>query len=347
MITYELARLHSLCIHKTGNKGKEEGYQLSKNLVETDEDIDQLLIHYFLSSFKENGYFQFFHETGLEMNEVYAYCSEIFDQPEQLYEQSVHLAKYLYGQSVHPNIKAGEFYTAYIQDCHLNGELTDVIGLFKSESKDTFLKIHNRNENFDVEQDQGININKLDKGCLIFNTRKEDGFVVAVIDRTNKESEARYWIDQFLQIKQRSDSFYNTEQIVNLCKSYIQKQLPEEYEVSKSDQAHFMNQSAKFLKEKDQFELVDFAHEVMQEPELVKSFSEYKAKYEDDLDVRIDDSFNISQAAIKKKQRVFKSVIKLDKNFHIYVHGKREYILKGFDEESGLNYYQIFFNEES
>ena len=346
MINHELATLSSLSIHKVGNKGKEEGLQLSTKLAETDEDIDELLIHYFLSSFKENVFFQFIHETDIEMNEVYAYVSEIFADHSSLHEQSIKLAKYLYGQSVHPNIKAGEFYVTLIKDVHLNGELTDAIGLFKSESKDTFLKIHTRSESFDIKSDAGININKLDKGCLIFNQEKEDGFMVSVVDRTNKETEAHFWVDQFLQIQQRSDSFFNTEQAINLCKSYVHRQLPEEFDISKADQANLLNKSANFFKEKENFELAEFAHEVMQEPELVKSFSEYKSKFEDELDVQISDEFSISQAALKKKQRVFKSVIKLDKNFHVYVHGNRDNILKGFDEESGLNYYQLFFKEE-
>jgi len=29
------------------------------------------------------------------------------------------------------------------------------------------------------------------------------------------------------------------------------------------------------------------------------------------------------------------------------VHGKRQYIQKGYDEEKGLNYYQIYFKEEN
>jgi hypothetical protein len=42
-----------------------------------------------------------------------------------------------------------------------------------------------------------------------------------------------------------------------------------------------------------------------------------------------------------------RSVIKLDKNFHIYVHGGEKMIQKGYDPETGMQYYQIFFNEES
>jgi len=43
---------------------------------------------------------------------------------------------------------------------------------------------------------------------------------------------------------------------------------------------------------------------------------------------------------------VFKSVIKLDKNFHIYVHGDRELIEKGYDEAMGKHFYKIYFDVE-
>ncbi|MDR0687903.1 MAG: nucleoid-associated protein, partial [Prevotellaceae bacterium] len=56
--------------------------------------------------------------------------------------------------------------------------------------------------------------------------------------------------------------------------------------------------------------------------------------------------FGISEAAVKRQARVLKSVIKLDKNFHIYVHGRREYITRGYDEKTGLHFYQLFFREE-
>jgi hypothetical protein len=44
---------------------------------------------------------------------------------------------------------------------------------------------------------------------------------------------------------------------------------------------------------------------------------------------------------------MFKSVLKLDKNFHIYVHGNRQLIERGYDDEKGMNYYKVFFNNEA
>jgi hypothetical protein len=42
-----------------------------------------------------------------------------------------------------------------------------------------------------------------------------------------------------------------------------------------------------------------------------------------------EDGFSISAEAVKKQSRVFKSVLKLDKNFHIYIHGDKELIERG------------------
>jgi hypothetical protein len=42
-----------------------------------------------------------------------------------------------------------------------------------------------------------------------------------------------------------------------------------------------------------------------------------------------------------------KSVIKLDKNFHIYIHGERQMVEKGYDAEKQLNFYKLFFKEEA
>ncbi|MES1226514.1 MAG: nucleoid-associated protein, partial [Bacteroidota bacterium] len=49
----------------------------------------------------------------------------------------------------------------------------------------------------------------------------------------------------------------------------------------------------------------------------------------------------------KKQAKVFKSVLKLDKNFHIYIHGRRDLIEKGIDEITGKKFYKIYFEEES
>jgi hypothetical protein len=70
----------------------------------------------------------------------------------------------------------------------------------------------------------------------------------------------------------------------------------------------------------------------MEQPEVVESLNRYKSAYQQEYNVDLAGDFTISDSAVKKQVRIFKSVIKLDKNFHIYVHGNRNLIKQGIDE---------------
>jgi len=61
--------------------------------------------------------------------------------------------------------------------------------------------------------------------------------------------------------------------------------------------------------------------------------------------MEVSDNFDISKQAVKKQARVFKSVLKLDKNFHIYIHGNRDLIEQGVDN-NGRKFYKIYYEEE-
>ena len=346
MNNYLISVISKIAIHNVGNKSNDDGISFSKNNTSFDNSLKDILISYFVSPFKSIEYFNLYHNSDINLNEVFVYASRIFDRPNSLYDQSVNLAKHLYDCSTHPKIKGGEFYTVYFKDCLIEGKTVDAIGLFKTESKDTFLKVKSTQEIFEIESENGININKLDKGCLIFNTDREKGFVVTVVDNTNKGDDAIYWVDNFLQLMQRQDDYHNTQNILSLCKKFIIKELPQEFEVSKADQANFLNKSIQFFKDKDSFDIEEFANEVIEQPELIERFHKYKSDYQEQSDVNIVDSFTISNTAVKKQARVFKSVLKLDKNFHIYIHGDKNLIEQGV-EQDGRKFYKIYFKEES
>lgn len=338
--------MHSISLHKVGNKAEDQGVRFSESLLEVDENIRQLLLSYFLSPFKSSLYYRLYHDTDLQLNEVYSYVSKVFDNPDTLYEQSVSIAKHLYEQSTHPKVKSGELYVVHFTDCVLNGETVDAVGIFKSENKDVFLKVYPSGGGYSVESQEGINISKLDKGCLIFNTEREKGYVVSVVDNTGRGSEAQYWIDDFLHVRQRNDSYAQTENAIALCKSFINEKLPDEFAVNRAEQADMLSQSAKFFKENDSFDIDEFANEVIQQPDIIDSFKAYRHDFARERDVELPDSFDISGDAVKRKARVLKSVIKLDKNFHIYVHGNRELIERGEDPVTGMQYYRLLFKNE-
>lgn len=333
-----------LIIHYVGNKAEGNGASLSEKIVSNSVGNDVVTL--ICNSFAFEEWFSFFFEPHLQLNPVYTFIDSIFTNSDSFVNQSQNLAKHLYDKSVHPKIKDGEFYVVYFKDCIVDGDTVDAVGLFKSENKDTFLKVLHQGGNFNIESQQGINIKKLDKGCLIFNKEKENGYVVAVVDNTNRGAEARYWVDDFLHVRQRKDEYYNTENVMKLAKNFVANELPNQFEISRAEQAELLNKTTQFFKEKDSFDMNDFANEVIAQPEVIDSFKRYKVNYQQERDIEIADSFDISDSAVKKQARVLKSVIKLDKNFHIYVHGSNQYIKKGFDPETGMHFYQLFFKEE-
>jgi hypothetical protein len=345
MINVTSAIIERIVLQKVGSKLLDEGIHYSKSYLNTNDEVKTLLLHYFASPFKSQEYYNFYHNSDLKYNEVYGFISDIFNAPDSLYENSVNLAKHLYEQSTHPKIKGGEFYTVYFKDCIIDGETVDSVGLFKSENKDTFLKVYPSGDGFGIESEKGININKLDKGCLIFNTEREKGYIVAMVDNTNKGVEAQYWIDDFLHVRQRKDEYYNTQNVLSLCKNFVKNELPQQFEVSKADQIDLLNKSVKFLKEKENFNLTEFANEVIRQPDIIQSFNQYKATYLQERELEIADNFIISDSAVKKQARVLKSVIKLDKNFDIYIHGNRELIEQGEDKKG--KFYKVYYKEEA
>lgn len=348
MTGIDSVQLQQVIVHKVGNPSRGEELKLSVNpLTLNDEIVRGLLNRYFLSAFNENEHYHFTHISDVQMNEVYNYVKGIFEEPDHFVQQSVLLAQYLYSKSTHVKVKEGELYVVLFDDVPFEGEQVRAVGIFKSETKETFLKVFQHGQSWEVIQEEGVNINKLDKGCLVFNTNLEDGYKVCVVDNTNKQNDAQYWVTDFLQVQPYADSYHHTDKYLSLCKNFITNEYPEKFEVSKSDQIDLLNRSMEYFKTKEQFNMQEFASEVIHHQEVVDTFMDYKRNFESSRNFEIEDGFDINLSAVKKQQRVFKTVLKLDKNFHIYIHGRRDLIEKGVDEMSGKKYYKLFYDEES
>ena len=190
MISYFDATLAKISVHRVGNKALNEFYSLSENTLQIeDETLRRLLMQYFLSPFEKSyELFRFSHSSeDLNLNELFHFSSEIFNDAQVFHELSGQITKHLFNISNHPKIKSGELYIATFKDIQLEGELVDAIGIFKSETKESYLKVNPEEGGFAISyEEEAINITKLDKGCLIFNTEKEEGFKVIVIDQTNR-----------------------------------------------------------------------------------------------------------------------------------------------------------------
>ena len=105
-----------------------------------------------------------------------------------------------------------------------------------------------------------------------------------------------------------------------------------------------LNDTISYFQERDSFSLDEFSEQVIRQPEVAESFARFKQEYEQERDIRIEDEFGISDSAVKKQARSYKSVIKLDRNFHIYVHGNRGLLEQGEDEKG--KFYKVYYEEE-
>jgi len=348
MTGIDSVQLQQVIVHKVGNPSRGEELKLSVNPLTLNDDIVRgLLTRYFLSAFNENELYRFTHLSDVEMNEVYRYVRAIFEDRDSFIQQAALLAQFLYSKSTHVKVKEGELYVVLFDEVPFENDFVRAVGIFKSETKETFLKVFQHGQSWEVIQEEGVNINKLDKGCLIFNTNTADGYKVCVVDATNKQNDAQYWVTDFLQVEPYADSYHHTDKYLSLCKSFITNEYPEKFDVSKSDQIDMLNRSMEYFKSKEQFSLQEFATEVIHHQEVVDTFMDYKKNFESSKNFEIEDEFAIHVSAVKKQQRVFKTVLKLDKNFHIYIHGRRDLIEKGVDEMTGKKYYKIYFDEES
>lgn len=336
--------LSKIIVHKVGNKINQESLILSQEELKLEDDMKVLLQDFFLKNFKSEEQFRFYSDSYLVNNPVYSSVSEIFEDKNKFVWESENLAKHLYEITENPRVQSGELFIVYFEgEENADGNKIDSIGIFKIENKNPFLKIFPQNETFEIEKDYGIGLSKLDKGALIYNTGRETGYAVSVIDN-NKNGDIYYWFEDFLKVKQRDDEYFHTQETLAVYKDFITKQLPTEFEVSKADQADFLNKSINFFKEKEKFDFEEFTNEVLEDKNVIESFSNFKSDYENDMQVSISEDFAINEAAVKKQSRGFKSVIKLDKNFHIYVHGDRKMIETGQDEKG--KYYRLYFEEE-
>ncbi|MFN0200618.1 MAG: nucleoid-associated protein [Bacteroidia bacterium] len=345
MFDFTQTQLTQAVVHRIGNKARTEGYIVSQKPIQTDTEIVQsLLLKYFLSPFKGEHLFNFSYENEVGKNDLFVMANEIFENPDTLYENSIKIAQLLYEKSEHPKIKAGELYVAYLKDCVLEDELADVIGIFKSETKETYIKVEQNQTGFDIRYDNGININNLDKGCLIFNIDKEDGFVLSILDATSKGSDAVFWKDDFLKVSPRKDYHFYTQNYLTMCKDFIKEvHEPEE----KTEITEMQQKTVQFFAEEEQFDIQKFEEEVLVEPEKITAFKEYKERYQEEKETPpLPEDFKISTPALKTAKKQFKNLIKLDSNFQISVLNPNGIITRGFDEQTGQRYYQLFFDEE-
>ena len=344
IIDFSEAQIKRLITHHIGNKQRDENTSLTEEETKITDETREHLLSYFLVPMKKDEVFSFTHPVDVKQNDVFTVVSELFGDEELFIEHSHNLGKLLYEATNHPKINEGELNVVLFSSLIVGDEMVDAIGIFKSESNVPFIKMNRVVDGFSVDHDFGFEMKGVDKGCLIFDVEEKDGYRSLVID--TKSADTYYWKDDFLKIKPIGNEFYLTNQFLNIAKEFVTKQLPEEYDMNKTDKIDLLNKSVGYFKENDNFNKEEFMSEVFVDEEIMDSFSNFKNTYESEYELESKDNFSISAQAVKKQARVFKSVLKLDKNFHVYIHGDKELIEKGV-ESDGRKFYKIYYTEEN
>ncbi|MFC5044568.1 nucleoid-associated protein [Aquimarina hainanensis] len=349
MINLYSTQIESLSVHRIGNKSRNENIFLSDAPYALNDELTALLKEYFFKPFreKEENYFQFVNEVDVEFNPLYKIISEIFNTPSSVHEKSKRIASLLYEQSQHPHIKSGELYVSYLENVTIDNEKVDAIGIFKSELKHDFLQFEESGSNINLLLQQGVNLNKLDKGCLIFNHKKEEGYKILSIDSNRYDT--KYWLEHFLGVAAFADDNFHTKKYMKFCQDFAKEVvLPAE---DKKEEVMFMNRAINHFAKNDNFEETAFLNDVIDNPELIPEFKHYKVEKAPKYQIEDLTSFPIANTAVSEARKKIKNVINLDTNIQIKMdfinpESAEKFVEKGWDEEKQMYYYLVYFNKE-
>ncbi|MBL7776113.1 MAG: nucleoid-associated protein, partial [Saprospiraceae bacterium] len=297
--------------------------------------------------FEKNAeFFYFFHEEDVSNHPVFQRCMQVFNDPEQLPAATAELAGQLYEHCENAKVLGGEFLIGYFDDLLLAGEPTSAIAIWKVQNKDPYFKVERTAESFTLNVLEGIPNGKLETAALIFNLDETEGYRVCAVNTVSKRGERSFWKDEFLRLRPIEDNYFNTRHYISLSGEFIHDRLPHKFGLDRADQLDALYRSGLYFKENEHFEVDDFAQTLFPEAEQQTAFKAFRDEYARTYAVPLEDKFDISPPAVRKEFKILKSVIKLDKNFHIYVHGRRDLIERGFDEEKGKKYYKVYFEDE-
>lgn len=319
-----------------GNKTRGDGFSSALVLADV-TDSSEFLSKLIEKSFTMDDLKCFTYIDSVELNPVFKFVSRMFDDNEDFLKQSVNIATFLYDQSIHPNIRSGELYVLLI-DCEYKKNIVEAVAILKSEKKDPFLTTDNDGREISVRTIYGTGLKGLDKGCLVLNMERENGYVVGTIDNINNGSDAQYWTDSFLHVTARDDDYHQTVKLMDMCTGFVQ-QLKEQSEV---DSVIAAKKTAELLKTGETVQVDDLADLLCQNEEQKQAFDTYRQSFVEEHGSFADEISVVSKAASRKPVSRM-NVLKLGNEFEVKVLNPDADIESGVDELSGKRFYTLYY----
>ncbi len=282
--------------------------------------------------------YEFFHESNIELNEVYMYAKNIFNDESRFLEESKHIATHLESVSNHPNIKNGDLFIGLFEDCLVGTETRKVLSVVKIDEKELFLDVKNEQNTMTVSGIDGINVRKINNAAIIVDMGPDEEPIVFM--RTRRKDDVVYWQERFLKVKVQDEAYEKTD----LALQEMRKHILKEENYSNTEKLGLLNKTLDYFRSEEEFQVDNYIDTVFEAPEestrdvIVNSVKPYETI--------------ISETAIEKAEKNFKRKIKLDENIEIVVNVRdieevEKLIEVGRDETTGRKFYKIYFEEES
>ena len=195
------SRVERLVVHRVGNPTRGEPLQLSGKAIGVDDAVSALILDGYLKGIvSDKRKYQFYHETELNLNELYHYTRQFFRGEVDLLEVSQRIARHLHTRSQHPNIATGDLLVILFSGLGEGDSRQRALGVFKAEVQEDILTIIESGEVFDISHASGINPRLIDKGALIL----ENGPQLYALDRLGQET--KFWVEDFLKALRLPDT---------------------------------------------------------------------------------------------------------------------------------------------
>jgi len=346
-IRFNSAVVTGLVLAKVGNPQRDEPLQTSKEVFAVDEEQREILTPLFLKPFKNLVAHRFQHHSSLEKHEMNLLATAIFGAPGSLLANGCDIARRLYSKSNHPNIKSGDLCISRIDDIEVEGQMTNALCILKSESVVPFLSISTEDGDLKLHTAEGINPEKIDKGCLILNHWPEKGYYVLTFDRSGGES--RFWVREFLGLQAVPDAAFLTNAYAELAVAAVRQEMDESVPPEESSRA--AREVIAYFDDREHFDLEEFEQKILKTPDAVAHFAGERMKIEEECGEPLETNFEISPKDVKKVMKHTAAVVKLDTGFEIHIKPgvatTNEWLLeRGLDEAKGMKFIKLYFNED-
>ncbi len=349
MLKFTNIQVKEIVAHQVGNKNRNEKCFTSGGSLLLDENLEATLTKYFLKPFRQiSETYRFVHSTDMSYHLMNGISQKIFLNNDDFYSNTIEILNHLYNQSNHPQIKNGDLFLVLFDDILIEDELVQAVGIFKSERKDAFIKLSTQQNQIVINQEEGISLKKIDKGCLILNLFGDEGYRVFSFD--NNDYDANYWKNSFLGIDYVQDKNYDTRSYIDMCRGFADEVIKEKS--GKKDQLEFLSDSINYFDFNEKINVEEFKETLFEtDDQLKEDFSNYKKQYEEDFNVAIPMEIPISRVVVQKQKKAIKNFIKLDTGIQVKLDFKdpestKKFVEKGFDPDKGMHFYKVFYNEE-